>query len=43
MEKWYIQLSLPNIVTIGVIMLFWYTFGGVIYSTAKGYFPSAGN
>lgn len=39
MEKVYIQLNLPNILTIGLIGFLLYTFGGAALSVVKTYLP----
>lgn len=40
-QKFYLQLNIPNILTIGLIVFLIYTFSGVVLSTVKNYLPSS--
>lgn len=43
MEKIYIQLNLPNILTIAFVVIVIYTFGGSAIALAQKYSPTAQN
>jgi hypothetical protein len=41
MEKVYLQVNFPNIISIGIVLFVWYTFGGVIASGIKNFVSTA--
>lgn len=43
MEKVYIQLNLPNILTIAIIVFVVYTFGGSAVALAQKFAPTSQN